>query len=166
MAPIVALEPSCATALRHDAENLVGGGRAARVSGRIRSLAEVVVDRDLPMAEPSSAAVTQFHCHQRATFGSAAERAVLESAGVTVSSVDEGCCGLVGNFGFEDGHYDISVACAEEALLPALRTHPEGQPVLADGYSCRLQIQQLGGRRALHLAELLQQLAEPTSGRR
>ncbi|MGH3384758.1 MAG: FAD-binding and (Fe-S)-binding domain-containing protein [Nocardioidaceae bacterium] len=164
--PIVALEPSCATALRHDAANLVGGSQAARVSGRIRSLAEVVVDRDLPMAGRSTEAVAQFHCHQRATFGTAADRAVLESAGVAVSSVDDGCCGLAGNFGFEDGHYDISVACAEEALLPALRTHPEDQPVLADGYSCRLQIQQLGGRRALHLAELLQQLAEPTNGRR
>ncbi len=154
-APIVALEPSCATALRHDAGNLVGGDQVTRVAGRIRSLAEVIADRPLPTLGPRADAVAQFHCHQRATFGTVPDRAVLESVGVTVRSVDEGCCGLAGNFGFEEGHYDVSVACAEEALLPALRDHPADQPVLADGYSCRLQIEQLAGRKAVHLAELL-----------
>ena len=152
-APIVALEPSCGTALRHDAGLLVGGDQASRVAGRVVSLAEVLADR-LPTRTPRTSALVQFHCHQRATFGTAADRALLEAVGVDVTSVDEGCCGLAGNFGFEKGHYDISVACAEEALLPALR-RSGGEPVLADGYSCRLQIEQLGGRRATHLAELL-----------
>jgi Fe-S oxidoreductase len=98
--------------------------------------------------------VAQFHCHQRATFGTDADRRVLERAGVETTTVDEGCCGLAGNFGFEAGHFDISVACAEEALLPALRDHPDAS-VIADGFSCRLQVQQLAGRNALHLAELL-----------
>ena len=153
--PIVALEPSCATALRHDAGSLVGGEQVTRVADRIRSLAEVLVDRDLAIPSRKLEAVAQFHCHQRATFGTVSDRAVLESVGVDLHSIDEGCCGLAGNFGFEDGHYDVSVACAEEALLPALREHPSDQPVLADGYSCRLQIEQLGGRKAVHLAELL-----------
>ena len=152
-APIVALEPSCATALRHDAGLLLGDEATSRVAGRIVSLAEIVADR-LPPVEARTTALAQFHCHQRATFGTAADRAVLEAAGVDLTSVDEGCCGLAGNFGFEDGHYDVSVACAEEALLPAVREHGP-QPILADGYSCRLQIEQLGGRRAVHLAELL-----------
>jgi len=152
-APIVALEPSCATALRHDAGLLLGDEVTSRVSARIVSMAEIVADR-LPRVATRTSALAQFHCHQRATFGTAADRALLEAAGVDVTSVDEGCCGLAGNFGFENGHYDISVECAEEALLPAVRSHgPE--PILADGYSCRLQIQQLGGRKAIHLAELL-----------
>lgn len=153
VAPIVALEPSCGTALRHDAGLLVGGDQASRVAGRVVSLAEVLADR-LPAGTARTRALVQFHCHQRATFGTVTDRALLEAVGVDVTSVDEGCCGLAGNFGFENGHYDISVACAEDALLPALRSHG-ADPVLADGYSCRLQIEQLDGRRALHLAELL-----------
>lgn len=161
--PIVALEPSCATALRHDAGNLVDGDQVTRVASRIRSLAEVVGDRHLPTSGKVVDAVAQFHCHQRATFGTVPDRAVLESMGVTVRSVDDGCCGLAGNFGFEDGHYDVSVACAEEALLPALKDHPAEQPVLADGFSCRLQIEQLAGRKPVHLAELLLDRMDPPS---
>ena len=127
----------------------------ARVADRIRSLAEVLSERPFPASPGPVKTVAQFHCHQRATFGTTSDRGVLQAAGVSVESVDEGCCGLAGNFGFESGHYDVSVACAEEALLPALRRHPVDQPVLADGFSCRLQIEQLAGRRAMHLAELL-----------
>ncbi|WP_167387914.1 (Fe-S)-binding protein [Streptomyces recifensis] len=66
-----------------------------------------------------------------------------------------GCCGLAGNFGFERGHFDISRTCAEDQLLPALHSAPESAAVLADGYSCRTQIEQLTGIRARHLAEVL-----------
>ncbi len=66
-----------------------------------------------------------------------------------------GCCGLAGNFGFEPGHHEVSVACAEEQLLPSLRAAPRDAMIQADGFSCRTQIAQLGGVRARHLAELL-----------
>lgn len=62
---------------------------------------------------------------------------------------------LAGNFGFEQGHHDISVAIAEHALLPAVRAAGPGAVVLADGFSCRTQLADLAGVRALHLAELL-----------
>ena len=162
--PIVALEPSCATALRHDAANLVGNDQVHRVAGRVRSLAEVLTGRLPSVPEVETEAVAQFHCHQRATFGTEADRVAAEMVGVRLHSVDEGCCGLAGNFGFEAGHYDVSVACAEEALLPTLREHPEDLPVLADGFSCRVQIEQLGGRKAVHLAELLLERTPPRTG--
>jgi Fe-S oxidoreductase len=66
-----------------------------------------------------------------------------------------GCCGLAGNFGAERGHYDVSAAVAETALLPAVRTAGPHAVVLADGFSCRTQLDHLAGRHALHLAELL-----------
>lgn len=66
-----------------------------------------------------------------------------------------GCCGLAGNFGFEQGHYEVSTACAEEQLLPAVRRAPEHALVLADGFSCRTQLEQLAGVRGRHLAEVL-----------
>ena len=66
-----------------------------------------------------------------------------------------GCCGLAGNFGVERGHHDVSVAVAEHALLPAVRDAAPGAVVLADGFSCRTQLDQLAGRDSLHLAQLL-----------
>jgi hypothetical protein len=80
----------------------------------------------------------------------------MDKAGLDAEVLDSGCCGLAGNFGFEDGHYDISMACAERVLLPRLREAPEDAVVIADGFSCRTQIQQGGvAREGLHLAEVL-----------
>ena len=73
--------------------------------------------------------------------------------GATVTTLG-GCCGLAGNFGVEKGHYEVSLAVAEDQLLPALRAEPDAT-VLADGFSCRTQVADLTGRRALTLAELL-----------
>src|SRR6185312_4718854 len=70
-------------------------------------------------------------------------------------AVDSGCCGLAGNFGFERGHLDVSRACAEQVLLPALREADPKTAVLADGFSCRTQIHELSDRDGIHLAELL-----------
>ncbi|MCP3803660.1 FAD-binding oxidoreductase [Allokutzneria sp. A3M-2-11 16] len=155
--PIVALEPSCAVALRADLPELVAGQGARRVASRIRTLAEMV--RGLPFAEQEPiTAVTQFHCHQRAVLGTEADREVLSRAGVSLDSVEEGCCGLAGNFGFEKGHFEVSKTCAEQSFLPHLGN---SELVLADGFSCRLQIEQFGDRRPLHLAQLLRRrLAE------
>ena len=67
--------------------------------------------------------VAQPHCHQHAVLGWEADRALLARAGAQVAAVG-GCCGLAGNFGAERGHYDVSVAVAETALLPAVRAAP------------------------------------------
>ena len=99
-------------------------------------------------------AVAQPHCHQHAVLGWEADRDLLARAGAEVTAVG-GCCGLAGNFGAERGHYDVSVAVAETALLPAVRAAGPDAVVLADGFSCRTQLDHLAGRRALHLAELL-----------
>lgn len=163
--PIVVLEPSCGAALRTDVPELLGGEAAHRVADRVRSLAEAMQGRELalPATDPVDA-VVQFHCHQRAVFGTEADRILLERMGVVLRSVDEGCCGLAGNFGFEDGHYDVSRTCAEQSFLPHLDRHPAEAPVLADGFSCRVQIDQIGGRDSKHLAQLLRQRLVPTPG--
>ena len=69
--------------------------------------------------------------------------------------MSKGCCGLAGNFGFEKGHYEVSAACAEDQLLPAVRKAGPEAELLADGYSCRTQLEQLGGYSSRHLAEVL-----------
>jgi FAD/FMN-containing dehydrogenase/Fe-S oxidoreductase len=168
--PIVVLEPSCGAALRTDVLELLGGEPAHRVAGRVRSLAEALQGRHVPLSDDGPAdAVVQFHCHQRAVFGTDADRSLMARAGVDVRSVDEGCCGLAGNFGFEDGHYEISRTCAEQSFLPHLEALAPDALVLADGFSCRIQIEQMAGRRSQHLAQLLRDRlipspAHPTQG--
>jgi len=158
--PLVVLEPSCAAVLRDDARSLLGDTEEVRrLAAATHTLAELL-DRQAPAWRPGRLdrrVVVQTHCHQHAVLGSAADDRVLERLGVEAVRLDAGCCGMAGNFGFEASHYDTSVAVAELALLPALRAEPPGTVVLADGFSCRTQIEQLAGRPALHLAELLRE---------
>ena len=95
----------------------------------------------------------QTHCHQYAELGFEPDRAAMTKAGLKPTIV-EGCCGLAGNFGFERGHYDVSIACAEQDLLPALRDN-ENALVIADGFSCRTQIRHTTEREPVHLASAL-----------
>ncbi|WP_440580467.1 FAD-binding and (Fe-S)-binding domain-containing protein [Streptomyces sp. PT19] len=161
-APVVVLEPSCAAALRTDLPELLHDDpRAARLAARVVTFAQAL-ERHAPDWRPPAVglpAVGQTHCHQHAVLGDAAERRLREAAGLT-GDLAGGCCGLAGNFGFEDGHYEVSVACAEEQLLPAVREAPEGAVVLADGFSCRTQLEQLAGVRGRHLAEVLAERLE------
>jgi Fe-S oxidoreductase len=98
--------------------------------------------------------LVQVHCHQHAELGTEPDRAVLAALGVRARVLDSGCCGLAGNFGFEAGHYDISMACAERTLLPELRAADPSVDLLADGFSCRTQVRQASEREPLHLAQL------------
>ncbi|NUS15014.1 MAG: FAD-binding oxidoreductase [Streptomyces sp.] len=158
--PLVVLEPSCAAALRADLPELLGAGdpRAARLAASVRTFAEAIEEYAPGWQPPrlDRTAVGQTHCHQHAVLGDAADRRLRERAGLT-GELAGGCCGLAGNFGFEDGHYEVSAACAEEQLLPALRAADGDAVVLADGFSCRTQIAQLAapGTTARHLAEVL-----------
>ena len=170
---IVGLEPSCTAVLRGDLTDLLDGDERARaVASATRTLAETLLGggtstapgqvaggpaRDLSWLEGRLAGrriIAQPHCHQHAVMGYQADLAVLRAAGAQ-TEVLAGCCGLAGNFGMEQGHYDVSVAVAEHGLLPALRAAPGGAVLLADGFSCRTQAAQLAGWPALHLAELL-----------
>jgi Fe-S oxidoreductase len=155
--PIVGLEPSCTAVLRSDlVELLPGDRRAVRVQAATTTLAELLRGTEgwAPPQLDGVQGVAQPHCHHHAVMGWEADTALLADAGADIHAVG-GCCGLAGNFGVERGHYDVSVAVAETALLPAVRAASENAVVLADGFSCRTQLDQLAGRRAIHLAELL-----------
>ncbi len=154
--PVVGLEPSCTAVLRGDiTELLPADPRARRVRAATRTLAELLA-ADARWAPPDLSgvrAVAQPHCHHHAVMGWHTDSALLARAGAEVTAVG-GCCGLAGNFGVERGHYDVSRAVAETALLPALRA-AEGAVVLADGFSCRTQLDQLAHVSGTHLAQLL-----------
>jgi len=162
--PIVGLEPSCTAVLRGEiTELLPGDPRAAQVRAATRTLAELLAATPgwTPPDLTSVLAVAQPHCHQHAVMGWGQDAALLARAGAKVDAVG-GCCGLAGNFGVERGHYEVSVAVAETALLPAVRDAPPGAVVLADGFSCRTQLDQLANISGIHLAQLLaSRLPEP-----
>ncbi|WP_051717743.1 FAD-binding and (Fe-S)-binding domain-containing protein [Streptomyces megasporus] len=160
--PVVVLEPPCAAALRTDAvELLPDDPRARRLAASVRTFAQVLEECAPDWTPPrvDRPVAGQTHCHQHAVLGDAAERRLREKTGLT-GGLSDGCCGLAGNFGFEKGHYEVSVACAEEKLLPSVRAAAPGTVLLADGYSCRTQLAQLGGVRARHLAEVLAEALE------
>lgn len=153
---VVGLEPSCAAALREDLPRLLPeDDRAIAVAKAVRTLAEFLEAQ--PEWEPPDRSdctvVVQPHCHEHAVSGFAAERRILARTGADVKEI-AGCCGLAGNFGMQRDHYEVSVAVAENGLLPALRAAPDAI-LLADGFSCRTQADQLAGRSAQHLAQFL-----------
>jgi FAD/FMN-containing dehydrogenase/Fe-S oxidoreductase len=180
--PVVGLEPSCTAVLRGDALELLGsrtkkGTDVAAVSAGVLTLAELLTRHapefvaGLAGSLDGVSGVAQPHCHHRAVLGWQTDEALLTTMGAAVTSVG-GCCGLAGNFGVEQGHYDLSVAVARTALLPAVeaadaRAQAAGlaEPlVLADGFSCRTQLDDLAGRSSRHLAEVLADLLpEPES---
>ncbi len=154
--PIVGLEPSCTAVLRHDAVELLGTDAARRVAGATKTLAELLTATPgwRPPDLTGLQVVAQPHCHHHAIMTWAADEALLRQAGADVQRLG-GCCGLAGNFGVEQGHYEVSIAIAEHQLLPAVREAPHGAVILADGFSCRTQLADLSDRAGIHLAQLL-----------
>lgn len=154
--PIVGLEPSCLAVLRTDAAELIADPRATEVAGGVFTLSELL-ERTEGYEPPDLSAVSivvQPHCHHASVLGFESDMLLLNRTGATVERLS-GCCGLAGNFGVEKGHYEVSVAVAETQLLPAVREAAPGTVFLADGFSCRTQLDDLTGVQALHLAELL-----------
>ena len=118
--PVVGMEPSCTAVLRSDAAELLDSPAAAGVAGRTRTLAELLAERGWsPPALDGKSVVAQPHCHHHAVMGWSADARLLADAGASVQRLG-GCCGLAGNFGVEKGHYEVSVAVADQQLRPAV----------------------------------------------
>jgi len=156
--PVIGLEPACVSVFREELPQMLPHDeQAKRLGGQVRLLSEYLNDhaQQFPFGRLSGRALVHGHCHHQAVLKMDAERAVLERLGLDFEVLDSGCCGMAGSFGFERDKYDVSVRCAERVLLPALRREPRAM-VIADGFSCRAQIEDLAGRQPLHLAEVLQ----------
>ncbi|WP_223399830.1 FAD-binding and (Fe-S)-binding domain-containing protein [Nocardioides rotundus] len=153
--PVVGLEPSCTAVLRHELPELVTGDRAAGLSAATTTLAGLLARTPgwTPPRLDGVEVVAQPHCHQHAILGWQPDADLLAATGAEVRPVG-GCCGLAGNFGMEQGHYEVSTAVFGHDLGPALADRPDAV-FLADGFSCRTQAADLAGRRGVHLAQLL-----------
>jgi Fe-S oxidoreductase len=157
--PIVVLEPSCASVFRDELCNLFPEDpRAHRLRQQTFLLSEFL-QHHAPAYDPpqlSQKLLLHGHCHHKAIMKMTDEEALLRRMGADLKNVDAGCCGMAGPFGFAKDKYAISQAIGERVLMPAVRAADPDTIVVSDGFSCREQILQATGRRAMHLAEVLQ----------
>ena len=158
---VVVLEPSCLSAIKDDWPGL----RSTAPAGDVRAIAARAVmledflerEWDAHPARPRWGAAAEVvyhgHCHQKALWGVEAGVALLRRA-ARVRVLDTGCCGMAGSFGFDREKYDLSMKIGGLSLFPAVEAAGEAE-VLAPGTSCRHQIADGTGRRALHPVEWL-----------
>lgn len=156
--PIVGMEPSCTAVVKDELGKLLPhDDDANRLARAMHHWSAFFVEHDNEVPRLERQALLWGHCHQKATGGMHADEQLLERMGLDVHQAQGGCCGLAGSWGFEDGKREISLRCGEQALLPAVRQAAGDTLVVADGFSCKTQIEQAGtGRRALHVAQVMQ----------
>jgi len=166
--PVVVLEPSCYSAFKDELGNLLPHDQdGQRLGALVTTFSAFVQHRapDLALPRLGRRALIQGHCHQVSLDVRSdkqkgklfAERAVLDRLGVELTQPETGCCGMAGAFGYEkaNDHHAVSLACGERVLLPAVRSAPEEELIIADGFSCGSQIEQTTGRQALHMAQVV-----------
>jgi FAD/FMN-containing dehydrogenase/Fe-S oxidoreductase len=157
--PIVVLEPSCASVFRDELHNLFPtDSRAQRLRNQTFLLSEFLEHRAPGYVPPQfpGKVLLHGHCHHKTLMKMKDEEALLRKMGVDLQSLDSGCCGMAGSFGFERDKFTVSQALGERVLLPAVRRASPETLILSDGFSCREQIRQATGRPAMHLAEAIQ----------
>jgi FAD/FMN-containing dehydrogenase/Fe-S oxidoreductase len=157
--PIVVLEPSCASVFRDELRNLFPTDARAEKLKKQTFLLSEFLERHAPDFQPprlDRSVLLHGHCHHKALMKMTDEESVLKKMGAQFTSPDAGCCGMAGPFGFDAEKFEVSMAIGERVLLPAVRNAPSDTLILSDGFSCREQIYQGTGRKALHLAEVVQ----------
>jgi len=156
---VVGIEPSCVAVFKDELLKLWPANQdARRLAKQTFHFSEFLAVHAEAWEPPQlhRRALLHGHCHQQATGGTGPDEQLLQKMGVEVEVLDAGCCGMAGGWGYETGHYDVSVACGERALLPKVRRASADTLLLADGFSCRSQIEQCDtGRRALHAGQVL-----------
>ena len=156
--PMVVLEPSCASVFRDELHNLFPTEpRAERLRRQTFLLSELLETNGSGYHPPKLDAkvLLHGHCHQKALMKMTAEESLLRKMRLELQTPDSGCCGMAGPFGFEKEKFAVSQAVGERVLLPAVRSAAADTLIVADGFSCREQIEQATGRKPMHLAELL-----------
>jgi FAD/FMN-containing dehydrogenase/Fe-S oxidoreductase len=158
--PFIFLEPSCASVFRDEALELFPNNpRAQRMSRQVWLLADWLAAKAPEWVTgrlQGKQVILHGHCHHKAVFGGPAnELALLKKAGAAVELINSTCCGMAGPFGFEADKIEVSKAIANLGLLPAVNSAAPATIIVADGFSCREQINQLSEREGMHFAELL-----------
>jgi len=160
---VVVCEPSCCSALTDDLPDLIEDEALGQRVQQHVMMIDVFLAREVregklrcEFVSPHTKILLHGHCHQKSLYGTTAMTHLLKRApGAAVEEIDCGCCGMAGSFGFEKKHYDLSLKLGEDRLFPAIRNRDEGAAVVACGFSCRHQIADGTGVKALHWVETL-----------
>jgi FAD/FMN-containing dehydrogenase/Fe-S oxidoreductase len=165
--PVIGLEPSCVSVFRDEMTNLLGDNpEAQKLKRQTFLLSEFLVQKaDYRPPQLKRKALVHGHCHHKSVLKFDAEQELLARTGLDFHVLDSGCCGMAGSFGFEADKYEVSAQIGERVLLPAVRHASADTLIIANGFSCFQQIEQLAGRRALHIAEVLQMAIQPHPGK-
>jgi Fe-S oxidoreductase len=160
--PIVGMEPSCLAVFKDEVSGMLPhDDDAGRLAQCAMHFSEFFERYDIPVPRLERKALVWGHCHHKATGGMDPEHKLLQRMGLEIEPVSGGCCGLAGSWGFEQGHHEISMECGEQALLPAVRDADRDTLVIANGFSCKTQIQQSdASRNALHVAQVMKMARE------
>jgi Fe-S oxidoreductase len=155
---IIGIEPSCVSVFRDEMTNLLGNNpEAQKLKSQTFLLSEFLINEaDYRPPQLKRKAIVHAHCHHKSVLKFDSESELLKRTGLDFHVLDSGCCGMAGSFGFEAEKYDVSVKIGERMLLPAVRSAAEDTLIITDGFSCYQQIEGLTGRKALHIAEVLQ----------
>jgi FAD/FMN-containing dehydrogenase/Fe-S oxidoreductase len=158
--PFIFLEPSCASVFKDELLELFPNEtRARQLSENVWLLADFLESRAAKLGSGNLAGsriLIHGHCHDKAVFGGPSnEIALLSMTGARVDLIEAGCCGMAGSFGFEAGKFEVSKTIAGQGLLKVVEGSAPETIIVADGFSCREQISQLSGRKAVHFAEVL-----------
>jgi Fe-S oxidoreductase len=154
--PVIGIEPSCLAVFKDELPKLLPDDEdGRRLCRQAVHFSEFLRREKVEVPPLPRRALLHGHCHHKATGGIEPERELLEAMGLEVDVIDSGCCGMAGSWGYEAGHYEVSQACGERALYPKVRQAAADTLVVADGFSCKTQIEQGVGRRALHVAQVL-----------
>ena len=166
-ATVVGLEPSCILTFRDEAPALLGNAWTAADGERIQTIEEFLFKHyqsgkaKPELGQVNRKAVFHGHCHQKAFDALVPAQQLLGLIpGLQVETVDASCCGMAGAFGYQAETATISRTMAELNLLPAIRGAETTSVIVADGTSCRQQILDGTGRKAVHVVQLLRQSLE------
>jgi FAD/FMN-containing dehydrogenase/Fe-S oxidoreductase len=162
--PIIGIEPSCLLTLRDEYLVLFPGDESKRLAQNSFMLEEFLANEldngrlELNLqALKSKRALLHGHCHQKAfAVLSSVERILNLIPDLEIETIDSSCCGMAGSFGYEKEHYDASMEMGSLSLFPAINEAESDTLVVADGVSCRGQIEHGTGRQAMHVARVLQ----------
>ena len=158
--PVGVLEPGCASAWTDDIPDLIDNASDASLLKEIKTFEEILAgvlakseSARKKIKPKQSEIIIHGHCHQKSIFGMEPVRSIFALwPEVSVKELDSGCCGMAGSFGYEAKHFDVSSKMAERVLVPSIQAQPDAI-VIANGFSCRHQIADFTGRKAIHIAE-------------
>lgn len=158
---IVCCEPSCASALNDDLPDLIDDETLAKQLKSHIMMIDTFLNKEMASGKldkklhsTAGDILIHGHCHQKALYGTQSMKSISQN-GTTVNEIPSGCCGMAGSFGYEKEHFEISQKIGEEILIPAVKNMKAGTTLVANGFSCRHQIEHFTGVKAKHWVEVV-----------